>query len=89
MSDSQTPLALLIADDHPIIAIALAEMLKSSFGERNVRVDAVADSDTLLSWLEAQRWDYLVLDLHMPGRLKSVPLLQAVRALQPELQVMI
>ncbi|HEY0660859.1 MAG TPA: response regulator transcription factor [Lysobacter sp.] len=80
---------ILIADDHPIIVVALSEMLKSALRERAVQVDSVTDGDSLLRSLEAEHWDYLVLDLHMPGRLKSVPLLQAALAAQPGLQVVI
>jgi DNA-binding NarL/FixJ family response regulator len=83
------PARFLIADDHPIIVVALAEMLKSALGQHGVLVDSVTDSDKLLSRLEIESWSYLVLDLHMPGRLKSVPLLQAILALQPILQVVI
>ena len=89
MSSNQLPWKVLIADDHPIIVIALAEMLKSALSERNIQVDSVTDGDGLLSRLKDGPLDYLVLDLHMPGRLKSVPLLQAVLDIQPELQVVI
>lgn len=83
------PARFLIADDHPIIVVALAEMLKSALGEHGVLVDSVTDSCSLLSRLEVESWSYLVLDLHMPGQLKSVPLLQAALAVQPTLQVII
>jgi DNA-binding NarL/FixJ family response regulator len=89
VSESQLPARFLVADDHPIIVVALAEMLKSALGQDGVSIDSVTNSDSLLSRLQAERWDYLVLDLHMPGHLKSVPLLQAVLALQPDLQVVI
>lgn len=89
MSESRLPARILIADDHPIIVIALAEMLKSALGEHSLAVDSVPDSDSLLSRLRNETWNYLVLDLHMPGHLKSVPLLQAVLALQPSLQVVV
>lgn len=89
MSDNQTPAKVLIADDHPIIVVALAEMIKVAFGERDIQVSSVMDGDTLLRYLQAEFWDYLVLDMHMPGRLKSVPLLQAVLAAQPGLRVVI
>lgn len=88
MSRSQ-PDRILIADDHPIIIVALAEMLKSALGQGSVLVDSVTDNDSLLSRLEIESWGYLVLDLHMPGHLKSVSLLQAVLAMQPSLQVVI
>jgi DNA-binding NarL/FixJ family response regulator len=80
VSEGQSPARILVADDHPIIVVAVAEMLKSALGQDGVVVDSVANSDSLLSRLEAEPWDYLVLDLHMPGHMKSVPLLQAVLA---------
>lgn len=86
---AQAPARFLVADDHPIIVVALAEMLKSALGQDRVAVDSVTDSDSLLSRLQFERWDYLVLDLHMPGQRKSVPLLQAVLGVQPDLQVVI
>jgi DNA-binding NarL/FixJ family response regulator len=88
VSGSQ-PARILIADDHPIIVVALAEMLKSALGEHSVLVDSVTDSHSLLSRLEVESWSYLVLDLHMPGHLRSVPLLRAALAMQPALQVVI
>jgi len=89
VNESRLPARILIADDHPIIVIALAEMLKSALGEHSLVVDSVTDSDGLLSRLETEAWDYLVLDLHMPGHLKSVPLLQAVLARPRAPQVII
>lgn len=89
MSKVQTPARFLIADDHPIIVVALAEMLKSALGQDRILVDSVTDSDSLIFRLQAEVWDYLVLDLHMPGRLKSVPLLQAILTMQPRLRVVI
>lgn len=89
MSENPLPARFLIADDHPIIGVALGEMLKSALGQDAVLVDSVTDSDTLLSRLQTETWSHLVLDLQMPGRLRSVPLLQAVLALQPTLQIVI
>jgi two-component system capsular synthesis response regulator RcsB len=81
------PARFLVADDHPIIVIALAEMLKTALGR--IVIDSVTDSDSLLARLQEERWDYLVLDMHMPGQRKSVPLLQAVLDMQRDLKVVI
>ncbi|WP_051884273.1 response regulator transcription factor [Lysobacter antibioticus] len=89
MKANALPARILIADDHPIIIVALAEMLKTALGQGRVLVDSVTDSDSLLSRLQAESWEYLVLDLRMPGRLNSAPLLQAILAAQPSLQVVI
>lgn len=83
------PVSVLIADDHPVIVSALQEVLKMSLGEHGVRSASATDGDDLLRHLEAEVLDCLVLDMHMPGTLKSVPLLRAVLAVQPELRVVV
>lgn len=80
---------ILIADDHPIICIALGEMLKTAFAQTTTSIQTVSDSDALLATLAAEGFDLLVLDLQMPGRLKSVPLLEAVVATRPDLKVLV
>jgi DNA-binding NarL/FixJ family response regulator len=80
---------VLIADDHPIIVFALAEMLKATFGEHDILIESVADGDHLLSRLKEGPRDYVVLDMHMPGAIKGLSLLRAVLAMQPRLSVMI
>ncbi|WP_057916404.1 response regulator [Lysobacter antibioticus] len=89
MDQSLPPARILVADDHPIIFVALAEMLKTALGQAHLVIDSVTDTDSLFSRLQTGGWDYLVLDLHMPGRLSSAPLLQAALAAQPSLQVVI
>lgn len=78
---------ILIADDHPIIHVALGEMLKSAFGASLQRMDTVPDSDALLARLPGEACDVLVLDLFMPGAIGSIPLLQRVVAARPDLLV--
>lgn len=80
---------VLVADDHPFISIALAEMLDTAFGEGVVGVDEVTDGDSLLQRLTTAEWDFLVLDLYMPGSLRSIPLLQAVRTARPDLRTIV
>lgn len=89
MSSDRLPARILIADDHPLIVIALTDMLKSALGQDSVFIDSVAESDELIRRLHTEIWGYLVLDLHMPGRIKSVPLLEAILAQQPAPQVVI
>lgn len=79
----------LIADDHPIIAVALAEMLRTAFPGGPSRIDTVSDGGSLLHCLDGEPYDYLVLDLEMPGRPRSVALLDAVKAAQPTLKVVV
>ena len=79
---------VLIADDHPIICIALSEMLRTAFADVG-SVESASDSDMLLATIEASDFDLLVLDLQMPGQLKSVPLLEAVVTTRPDLKIMV
>ena len=78
---------VLIADDHPIICVALAEMMKQAFAARLERVDTVADADSLLARLHQLDCDFIVLDLFMPGAVSSIPLIERVVAARPDLRV--
>lgn len=78
---------ILIADDHPIICIALGEMLRTAFPDADV--ESVADSDALLAHLGARECDLLVLDLQMPGEFHSIRLLEAVTAGKPGLKIVV
>jgi len=85
--DAGVPVKVLIADDHPIICVALAEMLKSAFAGRLAQVETVSDSNALLARLPGVQADYLVLDLFMPGASSSIPLLERVVAQRPDVRV--
>lgn len=78
---------ILIADDHPIICVALGELLKAAFPGSLERLDTVADSDTLLAGLADAPCDFLILDLIMPGTYASIPLLERVVQARPDLRV--
>ena len=79
---------ILVADDHPIICVALTELLSAAFPDTLEGVDTVADSDMLLASMEGDAaCDLLVLDLFMPGAVGSIPLLERVLALRPKLRV--
>jgi DNA-binding NarL/FixJ family response regulator len=78
----------LIAEDHPIVVVALTEMLKSAFPGK-ADIAAVVDGPALLRELDATRYDYLILDLQMPGDLRSVHLLDAVVAVAPDLRIIV
>lgn len=80
---------ILVADDHPIICIALSEMLKTAFGQTDTQVDIARDSDEALRMLEEASYDLLVIDLQMPGRLESVFLIEALMARRPQLPVVV
>lgn len=78
---------ILVADDHPIICIALGELLKSAFGQADTRIDVASDSDEALGMLEAASYELLVVDLQMPGQFKSVFLLEVLLARRPQLLI--
>ncbi|NUS61252.1 MAG: response regulator transcription factor [Lysobacter sp.] len=78
---------ILVADDHPIICVALGEMLRAAFPDSLESVATVEDSDALLAMLADAPCDLLVLDLFMPGALGSIPLLERVVALRPGLPI--
>lgn len=82
-------LRILIADDHPIICIALVEMLRTAFHGDRATIETISDSDGLLSCLRGDEYGLLVLDLEMPGKLQSVPLLKAVIDTCPELRIVV
>jgi len=80
---------ILIADDHPIICVALGEMLKTALGPALARVATVADSTTLLSGYDAAPFDLLVLDLMMPGAIDSIPLVERLVELRRDIPVIV
>ena len=80
---------VLIADDHPIIVLALSEMFGTWLGRQPARVQTVTHADALLECLSSHAWECLILDMYMPGRLRSVPLLEAALQLQPRLRTMV
>jgi two-component system capsular synthesis response regulator RcsB len=80
---------ILIADDHPIICVALGELLKAALGEDLASLDTVADSDTLLARYPEAACDLLVLDLMMPGRVGNLQLLERVVQLRRDIPVVV
>ena len=79
---------ILVSDDHPIICIALGEMLRTVFPDEPPDIEAVSDSDALLKRLD-DTFQLLVLDLQMPGQLQSVRLLESIVERQPALKIVI
>ena len=77
----------LIADDHPIIVVALSEMLEATFGTDACAIDTVSDGEAVLHAIGRTAYDCLVLDLDMPGRPRSVPLVTAVKRAVPALRI--
>jgi len=57
------PLAVLVADDEPLIVRALVRLLSG----RGHQVRSAPDADTALALLEAQPFDVALVDANMPG----------------------
>ena len=82
--------SILIADDHPLTAETIADVLQKSAGNHDFRRRIVHSGDELLDLLESrQDFDVLVHDLCMPGRLRRFELIKAVQALAPKLPILV
>lgn len=79
-------LHILIADDHAIVRQGLRQVLTEEF-EQAVISEASTGQGTLDA-VKAQNWDVLILDIHLPDK-NGVEILKEVKALQPELPVVI
>jgi two-component system capsular synthesis response regulator RcsB len=79
----------LIADDHPIILVALTEMLATAFPDRISRIDTVSGGLGLLRRVNDTHYDYLTLDPEMPERPRGIPLLDAVRTARSSLKIIV
>lgn len=74
---SDSPLKLVIADDHKLLADAVAFMLEGGSG---FDVRSCYDLETLLKALSQQSFDVVLLDLRMPGMSGLDSVAQVVRA---------
>ena len=63
-NDTGSTLKLAIADDHKLLADAVASMLR---GEGTFDVSSCYDLDSLLKLLAQDNFDVVLLDLRMPG----------------------
>lgn len=69
----------LIADVHPIILVALSEMLQTAFRGNISRIDTASGVPGLLRRLREACYDYLILEPDMSAPPKGIPLLKVVR----------
>ncbi|WP_447769265.1 response regulator [Pseudomonas kilonensis] len=81
-------MAFLLVDDQPIITYALSELLKDAFPDAT-HIDAVADSLTMLKCLTSKHYDFLILDLIVPGAGQSIAMLRAALSEAPHLGVVV
>ena len=78
-------LRVLIADDHPLIRIGLAEVL---VGDGGAVVEQVGSIPGLRDAIAARLPDVLILDLNMPGG-NSLELIPELRRLHPKLAILV
>lgn len=80
---------VVVADDHPLIRMAVESALDSI--PALVHVGSAADSTELIALLDEQTCDVLVTDYAMPGGAHGdgLPLLQLLRERYPELQIVV
>lgn len=69
---------LLIVDDHPMTCAGLKSLLQACYPD--ARIEARSAASALLEG--ADRWDYIFLDMHLPG-VRFPQLLQDIHALAP------
>ena len=79
---------LMIADDHAAIQMVLSQIATRNLTDWNVCTVSCADG-LLDSLIKPHPPGLLVLDLNMPGDLKSLALVRAVRRLTPEVPVIV
>lgn len=77
---------ILIADDHPILRRGLIEILSRAI-KGAICVEA-RNGKEVLSQVQSQEWDVVILDLTMPGR-SGLEALRDVKGLRPELPVLV
>lgn len=77
---------ILIADDHPILRRGLIEILSRAI-KGAICVEA-RNGKEVLSQVQSQEWDVVILDLTMPGR-SGLEVLRDVKGLRPELPVLV
>ena len=76
----------LIADDHPILRRGLADILSRAF--EGAICDEAGNAQEVVSKVQSQDWDLVVLDVTMPGR-SGLDVLRDLKGLRPELPVLV
>jgi two-component system, NarL family, invasion response regulator UvrY len=77
---------VLLADDHAIIRQGLRKILAEQF--ELLTIGEAANAVEVLSQLDAEAWDLLVLDVSMPGR-SGLDVLHDVKVLRPRMPVLV
>jgi DNA-binding NarL/FixJ family response regulator len=77
---------VLIADDHHVVREGLKHIMESHFAE--VTFGNALDGNETLERIWKEKWDLVLLDIHMPGR-DGLEVLREVRKEHPRLPVLI
>jgi len=84
MDTTASMLSILIADDHAVVADALASLLKDKFHIAGV----VHDGRALLDAAQSIRPDVIVTDISMPG-LNGIDAIRRIRETQPQSKILV
>jgi DNA-binding NarL/FixJ family response regulator len=77
---------ILVADDHPILRRGLKEILVRELD--GVTCGEAGNAHQVLSEVQSQEWDLVILDVTMPGR-SGLDVLRDLRGLRPQLPVLV
>lgn len=77
---------ILIADDHPILRRGLKDILSRELA--GAVCGEAGSAQEVLSQVQSQGWDLVILDVTMPGR-SGLDVLRDLKALRPELPLLI
>jgi DNA-binding NarL/FixJ family response regulator len=77
---------ILIADDHPILRRGLKEILLREL--EGAMCGEAGNAQQVLSEVQSQDWDLVILDVTMPGR-SGLDVLRDLRGLRPKLPVLV
>jgi two-component system invasion response regulator UvrY len=77
---------ILIADDHPIVRRGLKHMLSRELDD--AICGEAGNAQEVLSKVQEENWDLMILDVTMPGR-SGLEVLRDLKGLRPELPVLI
>lgn len=77
---------ILIADDHPILRQGLKEILMRELKE--VICGEAGTAQQVLSQVQNQDWDVVILDVTMPGR-SGLDVLKDLKAVRPKLPILV
>jgi two-component system invasion response regulator UvrY len=77
---------ILVADDHPILRRGLQEILVRELDD--AICGEAGNAQQVLSEVQSQQWDLVILDVTMPGR-SGLDILRDLRRLRPTLPVLV